>query len=195
MDDNNCLNKFTINNIDDQVLLVIGSYLFCFPSCPSCLRFDVCISLRSFANLCVLRVQALFDLRIAAGRETFPGPHARACGRTRRSGAASARPCPGLSSACSSNACFTAWKVSSSSGRNCTHIASIFSTPTPCSPVMVPPTSIDSLRIFGAELLGASRVRRAGWHRRGSADAGCRRRRGTRSCSAGRIPATDRRSH
>src|SRR5262249_50982509 len=48
---------------------------------------------------------------------------------------------PGLSSIAGSNARFTARKSSSSSGRNWTHIWLIFSTPTPCSPVIVPPTS------------------------------------------------------
>ena len=32
-------------------------------------------------------------------------------------------------------------------GANCTHICAIFSTPTPCSPVIVPPTSMQSSRI------------------------------------------------
>src|SRR6185369_17611180 len=49
---------------------------------------------------------------------------------------------PGLSSPAGSKACLTARNSSSSSGRNCTHIWSIFSTPTPCSPVIVPPTAM-----------------------------------------------------
>src|SRR5699024_9009774 len=48
---------------------------------------------------------------------------------------------PGLSSPGGSKAAFTAWNWVSSSGGNCTHIWSIFSTPTPCSPVIVPPCS------------------------------------------------------
>src|SRR5205814_8491108 len=48
---------------------------------------------------------------------------------------------PGLSRPRASKARFTAWKHSSSPAPNCTHIWLIFSTPTPCSPVMVPPTA------------------------------------------------------
>src|SRR6185295_693912 len=48
---------------------------------------------------------------------------------------------PGLSSPAGSKTCLTARNSSSSSGRNCTHIWLIFSTPTPCSPVIVPPTA------------------------------------------------------
>src|SRR5439155_19513229 len=48
---------------------------------------------------------------------------------------------PGLSSPCGSKARFTAWNSSSSCAPNCVHIWLIFSTPTPCSPVIVPPTA------------------------------------------------------
>ena len=37
--------------------------------------------------------------------------------------------------------------ASSSAGENCTHMESIFSTPTPCSPVIVPPSSTHSSRM------------------------------------------------
>src|SRR5947207_6946791 len=48
---------------------------------------------------------------------------------------------PGLSRLRASKARFTAWNRSSSAARNCVHIWLIFSTPTPCSPVIVPPTA------------------------------------------------------
>src|SRR5690606_15702900 len=48
---------------------------------------------------------------------------------------------PGLSSVSGSNAALRLWKNSSSSLLNWAHIWLIFSRPTPCSPVMVPPTS------------------------------------------------------
>src|SRR5690554_2092305 len=55
---------------------------------------------------------------------------------------------PGLSRPSGSNAAFTAWKVSSSSSLNCEHIWLIFSRPTPCSPVIEPPTATQSSRIL-----------------------------------------------
>jgi hypothetical protein len=48
----------------------------------------------------------------------------------------------------------------SSSLLNCTHIWLSFSTPTPCSPVTVPPTSTQSSRMSPAELLGALQLAR-----------------------------------
>src|SRR5687767_4508928 len=48
---------------------------------------------------------------------------------------------PGLSRPSGSKARFTPWKSSSSPAPNCTHIWFTFSTPTPCSPVIVPPTA------------------------------------------------------
>src|SRR5258708_3769255 len=64
---------------------------------------------------------------------------------------------PGLSRRAGSNAAFTARNISSSSGWNCTHIWLIFSTPTPCSPVMVPPTSMH----FSSTSAANSSVRRS----------------------------------
>src|SRR5512139_899955 len=55
---------------------------------------------------------------------------------------------PGLSRVAGSNAAFTSWKRVSSGVLNCAHIWLIFSSPTPCSPVMVPPTSTHSSRIL-----------------------------------------------
>ena len=55
---------------------------------------------------------------------------------------------PGFSSPCASNARLTPRKRSSSAGANCMHMSPIFSTPTPCSPVIVPPTSTHSSSIF-----------------------------------------------
>ncbi|MCY1435467.1 hypothetical protein D9M71_515640 [compost metagenome] len=55
---------------------------------------------------------------------------------------------PGLSRPLGSKADFTAWKVVSSSALNWAHIWLIFSRPTPCSPVMLPPTSTQSSRIL-----------------------------------------------
>src|SRR5690606_26105039 len=54
---------------------------------------------------------------------------------------------PGLSRPAGSKARLTAKKASRSAGENCTHIELIFSTPTPCSPVMVPPYSTQVSRI------------------------------------------------
>src|SRR6185437_147386 len=54
---------------------------------------------------------------------------------------------PGLSRPLGSNAALIAWNCVSSAEENWSHIWLIFSTPTPCSPVMVPPTSTHSLRI------------------------------------------------
>ena len=73
-----------------------------------------------------------------------------------------------------------------SSSLNMVSIRSRFSTPTPCSPVSTPPTSTQSLQDVGAELLGGVAARPACWRRRGSAGAGCRRRRGRRWRRAGR---------
>src|SRR5690606_14193132 len=55
---------------------------------------------------------------------------------------------PGLSSPSGSKAALIAKNCSSSALLNCTHIWLIFSTPTPCSPLMVPPTSMHSSRIL-----------------------------------------------
>src|SRR5262249_21263049 len=74
---------------------------------------------------------------------------------------------PGLSRARGSKARFTAWNSSSSSGRNCVHIWLIFSTPTPCSPVIVPPTATHfsspsaancSVRCSSSALLASKRM-------------------------------------
>ena len=65
-----------------------------------------------------------------------------------------------------------------------------FSTPTPCSPVTVPPTSMHSSRMRSPNAIGLRDLAVACWRRTGSADAGCRRRRGTRSRTAARTPAT-----
>src|SRR6185312_1893894 len=54
---------------------------------------------------------------------------------------------PGLRMPAGSNAAFTAWKAAISAGRNCTHICASFSTPTPCSPVIVPPTATHASRM------------------------------------------------
>ena len=54
---------------------------------------------------------------------------------------------PGLSNPAGSKAALIAAKAASSTGVNWTHIWLIFSRPTPCSPVMVPPTSTQSSRI------------------------------------------------
>ena len=54
---------------------------------------------------------------------------------------------PGLRSPFGSKASFTAAKAARSASENCTHIELIFSSPTPCSPVMVPPTAMHSSRI------------------------------------------------
>src|SRR5690606_32755069 len=53
----------------------------------------------------------------------------------------------GLSSPRGSKARLTARNRSSSSRENCTHIWLIFSMPTPCSPVTVPPTCTQSSRM------------------------------------------------
>ena len=63
---------------------------------------------------------------------------------------------------------------------NCTHIWLIFSTPTPCSPVMVPPTSTQSSRISPPKASARSQFAGLVGVVTGSAGAGCRRRRGTR---------------
>src|SRR5690606_844232 len=55
---------------------------------------------------------------------------------------------PGLSRVCGSKAAFRRWKNCSSSLLNWAHIWLIFSRPTPCSPVMVPPTSTQSSSIL-----------------------------------------------
>ena len=125
-------------------------------------------------------------LRIAADQETSPGPRARASRRIRRSDAGSGTALPGIEQAVRVERALDAWNAASSAAENCAHIWLIFSMPTPCSPVIVPPTSMHSFEDVGAERARCARARRAGWHRTGSADAGCRRRHGTRSRSAGR---------
>src|ERR1700678_2222710 len=54
---------------------------------------------------------------------------------------------PGFNISAGSKARFTAMNCSRSSGENCTHMELSFSTPTPCSPVTVPPSSRLASRI------------------------------------------------
>ena len=62
---------------------------------------------------------------------------------------------PGLSRPRSSNARLTAKNASRSAVENCTHIELIFSMPTPCSPVIVPPSSHAQFENIRAERVGA----------------------------------------
>src|SRR5258706_11520501 len=64
---------------------------------------------------------------------------------------------PGFKSPSGSNAALTAGNVARSAGRNWLHIWLIFSMPTPCSPVIVPPTSMHSSRMSAANLSVVSR--------------------------------------
>ena len=126
-------------------------------------------------------------IRTAAGRDAAP------CPPFTRIAPYSAQRCsvgtilPGLSSPCGIERRLDRVELRELRGaRTGVHIWLIFSMPTPCSPVMVPPTSMHSSRSSAANALGASRARPGRWRRRGSADAGCRRPRGTRWRSAGR---------
>ena len=87
----------------------------------------------------------------------YPGTpacrHGHACGRARRSGAASGNTLPGLSRPLASKAHFSRCCWLRSISENIAGIRSRFSTPTPCSPVSTPPTSTQSLQDVGAERL------------------------------------------
>ena len=86
-------------------------------------------------------------LRSGAGGSTAACRRAPASHRSRRSEPASARPCRGSAGPSGSNTRLMAWNTSSSAEPNCVHIGPSFSTPTPCSPVTVPPTATQSSRI------------------------------------------------
>ena len=64
------------------------------------------------------------------------------------------------------------------------HRIDSFSTPTPCSPVIVPPTSMHSPRMRSPNSIVFAPSHPACWRRTGSTGAGCRRRRGTHSRTA-----------
>ena len=114
----------------------------------------------------------------AAGTGPGTSPHSRGVGIT----------LPGFASPSGSNAQRSFWNAARSGSANIFGMCCFLSTPTPCSPVIEPPSSTHALRILpdsssaalGLALVGAS-SRRAG--------AGCRRRRGTRWPRSGRTPA------
>ena len=90
---------------------------------------------------------ALMPLRSAAGRDGAGRRGARASCRTRRSARSVGIALPGFSRPAGSKASLTRKEAARSAAENCTHIELIFSSPTPCSPVMVPPSSTHSSRI------------------------------------------------
>ena len=117
-------------------------------------------------------------------RSAAAGRGERACCRTRRSGASVGTALPGLSRPCGSNARLDAEEaLELGRARTARTCRASFSTPTPCSPVIVPPTSMHSSRMRSPNASCARMLARACWRRTGSADAGCRRPRGTRSRS------------
>ena len=120
-------------------------------------------------------------VRIAAAPDAEPRRGARACGPSRRSDAASARALPGLSRRCASNASLMPWKRASSSVRELhAHRIELLD----ADAVLAGDRAADfdaQLEDAVAERDGLGDLAFACWRRTGSADAGCRRRRGTRS--------------
>ena len=131
-------------------------------------------------------------LKSAAARDAAACRRARACGRIPRS----AQRRHGLArieqAVRHRTRASRAWKARSSSGAELhAHLVDLLD----ADAVLAGDGAADldaQLQDFGGELLGALQLVRRCWRRTGSADAGCRRPRGTRSRSAGRTSSPSR---
>ena len=106
------------------------------------------------SDACSMRVLAS-ESRQVGKRQLAAG--ARACAPYSAQRCSVGIALPGLSRPCGSNARLTPWKASAARPANCAHIWLSFSTPTPCSPVIVPPTATHSSRMSAAEVARRAR--------------------------------------